>query len=257
MGLFGFGKASCSPPTVAKDTVAKDTAAKDTAAKGTVIKDVVACYQRLRSTRLHLSNELVARLSRDTLDEGARRLGILRDGTFVFDSEQEMSVLMDYCIYDVDHRGRNTVEQYLCDCPPDPDSDEMLCLQAMQHATYTLAAVVGIEPGVGCHVRNLHTEETRLLADVGLAQTARVGTLMATRLLDFGDFVTTSGAALPVGVLDDDALEEWQRKIRTGVNDDGSDPAPLIRACLEKGTSSRVQYGGANPRRRIDVGTSP
>lgn len=234
MGLFGFRKASFPQTTVSKD--------------------IVAHYQRLRPIRLRLNNELVRRLSRDVLNDGAKRIGILCGGTFVFDNEDEMSVLMDYCVYDVYRKGRNAVEQYLCDCPPDLDSDEMACLHAMQHATYALVAVFRIEPGVGCHVRNLFTEETRLLVDVGFSRTAQPGAVIATRLLDFGGFVATSGAALPVGILDNDELDEWQRKLREGADDDRFDPAPLIRTCLQRGASSRLRYEGMNTQRRSDVG---
>ena len=158
MDLFGFRKSS-SPET-------------------TVLKDIVAHYQHLRPIRLRLNNELVHRLSHDVLNDGARRIGILQDGIFVFENEDETSVLMDYCIYNVNRKGRNAVEQYLCDCPPDPDSDVMACLRAMQHATYALAAVLRVEPGVGCHVRNLFTDETRLLVDIGFSQTAQPGAII-------------------------------------------------------------------------------
>jgi hypothetical protein len=233
MGLFGFRKPSFSPTTDSKE--------------------IAAQYQRLRPIRLRLNNELVHRLSRDVLNEGAKKIGILRRGMFVFDNEDESSVLMDYCIYDVYHKGRNAIEQYLSDSPPDPNSDEMACLRAMQHATYALVVVLRVEPGAGCQIRNLYTGETRLLADIGFSKTAQPGTLMATRLLDFGGFVTTSGAALPLGILKNDELDEWQRKINAGADDD-SDPAPLIRGCLQRGASSRVRYETPNANRRSDVG---
>ena len=234
MNLFGFGKATPS--------------------RGTVLGDLVARYKRLRPIRLRLNNELVGRLSRDVLNDGAKRIGILRGGTFVFDSEDEASVLMDYCIYDVYRKGRNAVEQYLCDCPPDPESDEMECLRAMQHATYALVVIDRVEPGVGCHVRNMYTDETRLLVDMGLSKTARHGAMMATRLLDFGEYLATSGAALPLGVLGDDKLDDWQRKLRAGMDDIDRDPAPVIRACLERGASSNIRYEGVNANHRLDVG---
>ncbi|MEI8376722.1 MAG: hypothetical protein WCJ35_28240 [Planctomycetota bacterium] len=234
MGLFSFGKAT-SPKTM-------------------VFKDIVAHYQRLRPIRFRLNNEIVHRLSRDMLNDGAKKIGILRGGVFVFDNEDESSVLMDYCIHDVYRKGRNAVEQYFCDSPPDPDSDDMACLQAMRHATYALVAVLHVEPGVGCHVRNLYTEETRLLVDIGLSKTALAGAIIATRLLDFGDFIATGGAALPLGILSNNELDEWQRKLRAGVDHERSDPAPMIRACLQRGASSNIQYEGENDQRRSDAG---
>ena len=64
----------------------------------TLFEDVVTRYERLRPVRLRLNNELVRCLSRDVLNDGAEKIGILRSGTFVFDNEDETSVLMDYCI---------------------------------------------------------------------------------------------------------------------------------------------------------------
>ena len=233
MGLFGFGKTS-SP-------------------QAAVSKDIVVLYERLRLKRLRLNNELLARLSGDTIRDGAKRIGILRGGTIVFENEDETSVLMDYCIYEVYLNGRNAVGQYLRDCPPDPDSDEMICLHAMQNATYALVAVLSVERGVGCRVRNLFTDETRLLVDMGFSKTAKPGTVLATRLLDFGDWISTTGAALPLGVLDSDELDEWQQKFRMCLKDIHSDPAMLIRACLEKGASSNIRYEETGTHRRFDT----
>jgi hypothetical protein len=170
---------------------------------------------------------------------------MLRGDVIYFDNEDETSVLMDYCIYDVYRDGRNAVEQYLCDSPPDPDSEEMICLRAMQHASYSLVVVVQVEPGVGCHVRNLFTDETRLLVDMGFSRSAKPGAVMATRLLDFGDYIATGGAALPLGILDEKKLDEWVRRISAGVNVESFDPATLIRMCLEMGASSHVRYEDA------------
>ena len=75
MDLFGFCKGTSPEPTV--------------------FKDIVARYQHLRPIRLRLNNELVHRLSRDVLNEGAKKIGIYHDGTFVFENEDETSVLME------------------------------------------------------------------------------------------------------------------------------------------------------------------
>jgi len=234
MGLFGFGGTSSS--------------------KVQNQADIVARYQRLRPLRLRLNNKLVGRLSRDVLNKGAERLGLLRGDTFVFDDEGQMSVLMDYCIYDVRCEGRNAVDQYLRESPPDPDSEEMECLLAMQHATYGLVVVRRVERGIGCHVENLFTEESHLLLDTGLSQTAQDGLILATRVLDFGEFVTTSGVALPAGILNDDQLVEWQRELRSGRHEESLDPAVLIRQCLQSGASENVTYtervGRTGPKAR-------
>jgi hypothetical protein len=112
-------------------------------------KAIVELYQRRRPIRLRLNDALTRRLSKDEIQRGANQLGMLRGDVIYFDDEDQTSVLMDYCIYDVRRNGRNAIERYLCDSPPDPDSDEMVCLRAMQHATFALVVVQRVEAGVG------------------------------------------------------------------------------------------------------------
>lgn len=223
----------------------------------TAPQEAVRQHKRLRPVRMRLNNELVSRFSRDVIQEGARKLGMLNRGVVVLNTEDETSVLMDYCIYDVHRNGRNAVEQYLCDCPPDPDSDEMLCLRVMQHATYAVIVALGVEPGVGCRVRNLLTDEERLLVDMAFSKTGVPGMVLATRLWDFGSFITTSGAALPLGILDREEMDEWQRKFRVCGHGEHSDPAPLIRKCLEKGGASQVRFEGPSARSRPKTRRGP
>jgi hypothetical protein len=206
---------------------------------------------------MQINKKLVRRLPTDVLQEGAEKLGMFRGGRFVFDNEDQTSVLMDYCIYDVYRKGRNAVDHYLCDHSPDPESDELACLRAMQHTTFALIVVLDVEQGVGCHVRNLFTEETHLLIDMGLSVSAQRGAIIATRLLDYGEYVTTSGAALPLGILPEKELNDWQHKIGTGTHDDRFDPAPLIRECLHLGVSSNIIYAEPGTAHQPDAEDGP
>ena len=117
--------------------------------------EVISRYKHLRTVGRNLNHKLVERLSKDVLYEGGKKLGILQRNTLVFNSEDETSVLMDYCIYDVYRNGRNAVEQYLVDSAPTPESDEMACLRAMQKAVYSLFVVESVMRGFGATVRDL------------------------------------------------------------------------------------------------------
>jgi SEC-C motif len=206
---------------------------------------IISRYRRLRAACRDLNNSLVKRLSKDAMHVGGRKLGILRGDTFVFDTEDQTSVLMDYCLYDVRQKGRNIIEQYLMDSPPDPESDEMTCLRSMQQAIYSLFVVDSVEAGLGVSVRDLLSQEVFLVVDMGLGSTAQPGLVFASRLLHYDGFSMTGGAALPVAVLPADERDALTNNLSaaTTPDDDGYfDPAPIIRACLSKGSSSRVQY---------------
>lgn len=155
-------------------------------------------YKRIQQVGLRLNQKLVKTLSRETLDEGGRRLGMLRNGSIVLETEDEIAVLMDYCIYNCYSGGLNAVQRYLAESPPRADSEEMLLLRAYQNAYYSLFRVTGAEQGVGVTVRDAMRENTAFLMDVGMGSTARVGDAFAGRMIPMEDFLKTGGASLPL-----------------------------------------------------------
>ncbi|MEI7701624.1 MAG: SEC-C metal-binding domain-containing protein [Planctomycetia bacterium] len=208
-------------------------------------REALARYQKLRATSMKLNNRLVNRISKETLYEGARKLGILHGNTIVFDTKDESAVLMDYCIYNVREKGYNGIEQYLIDCPPDPKSDEMNCLQAMQRANYSLFVVESVARGFGVTVRDLLSQEVRLVVDIGFGNSAIPGLVLASRLLPHDGFSITGGAAVPAGVLTAAQRAALIKSLSAAITPDdngGFDPAPLISACLRGGGASRVRY---------------
>src|ERR1700682_3138384 len=86
-------------------------------------------YKQLRQVGLALNNQLVETLSTEDIHEGARTLGIFRNNTIVLDTEDQISVLMDFCLHDVRRDGMTAIDRYLGETPPPPDSDEMLLLR--------------------------------------------------------------------------------------------------------------------------------
>jgi len=207
--------------------------------------EIIARYKRLRSAGQKLCNQMVKTLSKEVLYEGGSQLGMYRNGALFFNNEDETCVLMDYCIYDVRQKGRNAVEQYLINSPPDPDSDAMAYLLSMQHAIYSFFIVESVERGLGVRVQDAFSNETLLVVDMGFGSTAKPGLLFATRLLPHEQFFMTSGAALPIGVLPAAQRSALTKELAAAAAPDADgyfDPAPLIRSCLAAGCSSHIKY---------------
>ncbi len=224
--------------------------------------DLLARYKRVRQVSLKINTKLVESLSRDVLYEGGRKLGILKGKTLCFETQDQSSVLMDYCIYDVRRNGSNAVEQYLISFPPDAESAELNYLQTMQRAVYSLFIVETVERGLGVTVRDLRTNETHLVVDIGFAGSAVPGLIIASRLIFLDDFAMTGGAALPVGVPPPAQREELTRlllSVAAPAKDGSFDPARLIRCCLEQGSSSNIMYeepGQRSGRERLQPPSS-
>ncbi|MCI0461510.1 MAG: SEC-C domain-containing protein, partial [Gemmataceae bacterium] len=183
----------------------------------------------------------------------------------VLDSEDQIAVLMDYCIYEVRRRGRTAFEQYLADSPPAPDSDEMVLLKAMQQAHHSLFLVEAAERGVGVTVRDLLRGDTHFIMDVGFSQTAQPGLVLAFRITSPENFSMTTGAALPVGMLPQNDREAWLHPLLKRLKRaDFSNVTPqeatevtttLIRTCLERGAAEHVAY--AEPGKGKSPGRAP
>jgi hypothetical protein len=159
----------------------------------------LARYLRLREAGKQVAHALVESLSKDVMDEGGETLGILKRGVLVFDSEEEMSLLMDFCIHDIRRGGQNAVERMLARAPYPAGSDQAIFLEALKDAHFSLFLVEGTEPGAGVHVRDLARDECFLLYDVGFSRTAQPDLLIAFRVIRPDNLPMTTGTAVPLG----------------------------------------------------------
>jgi hypothetical protein len=220
--------------------------------------DLLDRYKRIREVRFRLNNLLVETIPKQTMEDCARKLGLYRRGTLVFGSEDEMAVLMDYCIYQAEADGRNLVAKYLENSPPPADSEEMSALHAMTEAYYSLFQVTDLEQGVGVAVQDLLRDETGFIMDIGFGSTASRRLTLATRVFPFEGVLTTGGAALPVDpAVGKRIFSELAKKKQTPETFDFKRITPqqeaelaalIIRTCLSSGMSSHVAYAEPGAR---------
>jgi hypothetical protein len=218
------------------------------------LADLVARYLRFREIGKKLNDVLVAKLSRDVLEEGGRDLGFLRKGVFVFDSEDESAILMDYCIYNVLRQDRNQVQIFLAQNSPPEGSDEALLWHAMTKAWYSIFAVEKVEPGAGVRVQDVFRHTEHLLLDIGFGQSAAPGYLLGSRVKPMDGFIMTTGAALPLtgDVARGATLIGELTKVFFGKNSaslgqmaarqEKELARAIISAALSRGASSRIRY---------------
>lgn len=213
---------------------------------------LVSHYKEIRRIICDLQNgALLNYISKKTLDVCGKKLGVLKNNTFILDDMDQMGVVMDYCIYDHREDGLNAVTRYKADSQLDPDSEEYKVVNAMSESFYMLVQVEEVQPGIGAIVNDLMGDRQFLLVDMGLGRTAAKGMVIATRLLPFEYFVTTSGAVLPV---DRETLEEifdyaFQHYgtedgeyIEVDIRQRADLTAAIIRICLEANASDYIQY---------------
>jgi hypothetical protein len=219
---------------------------------------LLADYQRLREVSRALHNRLIKVLPKQTLTEGAERLGLLSPGpgrhgedVLLLDDEYEISVLMDYCLYHGRQDGRTVIDQALADAPPAAGTEELLLLQAMQEARYSVFAVEETAPGVGVQVRDILRDESLFLVDIGFSQTADPGLVLAGNVISLPGLTMTTGAMLPVDhTILEDLLTHLPVHFATATIEQFRQLSPkdqselagsVIRACLAGGAASYVE----------------
>jgi len=212
---------------------------------------VMARYEKLRTLGRNLNNKLIKRVSREAIMESAKKLGIIEDGVLVFENEEEISILMDYCIYDFRADGRNAIDRYLVESPPSVGSDEYLLLKAMARSRFSLFQVEDIVQGLGVVVQDLLGRDAFLIVDINLSRTAPKGIVLAARIISPETFHMTSGAFLVVSrdvlLRLAEALSERFGKpledyARLSFEQNSELSALVIRTCLEGGASHQVVY---------------
>lgn len=214
--------------------------------------EILPLYRRLREAAFHFNNRLVQKIPKTTMDESARILGLMSHGIINFESESEIAVLADYCVYYPDSAGRNLATETWENLPPPIGSDERTILEAMTHAYYSIFEILEVERGVGVSVQDRLRGGTDFIADVGIGTSSQRGLLLATRVLPLGRFLMTGGAGL---ILDQPTFTRVSQDLaRAGFNPETFDfsqitpqqeagvAALVIRRIRAAGLSSRVGY---------------
>lgn len=211
-------------------------------------------YKRLRAAGLELNRHLAKELPRAALAECGKKLGLYRQGTLVFGSEHEVSVLYEYCLYNFRRGGKNVIERYRMLSPPPPQSTEMVLLGAMLKAYYSLFMATEIHDGMGAELHDVLRDAPITLLDIALGGTMSPGQFIAGRVLPFGEFQTFSGAPIPVSeAVFEEHLSPIVFKFMQHQKTDGSGrlfspsqeaafSAQVIRTALQAGAMDNMAY---------------
>ncbi len=206
----------------------------------------------LRRTASHtLNGELFRSVSKASMNEAARRLGILRKGTIVFDNESEMAIFSDACLYEVYVGGENAIARMLRNAPPPEGSFEREVLEAMSRTRYSIFVPTEMRPGVGAKLHDLIGGSDAFVVDRGISTS--LPTVLAVRLYGFDEFSMSSGAALPLASEDiaHEALSEVLRRYPDLTPERFANAAPSVRSdiffaitriLLGRGQSRHVRF---------------
>lgn len=205
-------------------------------------------YQILRTIGRDLNTKLVRQLPKYAIEECGKKLGIYKHGTLVIGGEDELSVLMDYCIFHFRRNNVNIVSRYLALSPPDEDSIEMSLLQSMLKSYYSLFVVIGIISGKGLILSDILRNTEIFITDIGLSNSASLRMIFAGNILPIDRFYMTSGAFLPIPdslfiEKIDLIIDKFYKEDNVlSQNQEAAFSAQVIRIALQAGVIENMNY---------------
>jgi hypothetical protein len=154
-------------------------------------------YIRLRAVNKKINAELPGFLHKNEISRCAKDLGCLQKKTLVLNSEDDLSVLMDYCIHNPSGK-KSCIDSYIERSSFEPVSDEMMLLKALRESFFSILQVNSTEKGYLCHVEDILRGQNITLLDIGLGSSAPPGTLVAARLIKMpaSRYYMTTGAPM-------------------------------------------------------------
>jgi hypothetical protein len=185
-------------------------------------------YEEHREVGRELNSKLMdSYLNHDILMESARLLGIVgEDDTLVFDTDEEMSIMMDFALNDYQQQGRTAVEVAWenQDWENEMEKDHLEGLLRSYTSLFKVTAVNSSENII--EIMDVLNKKSTKFIDIGFSKTATQGLLVFFRLVPYENFNATSGVSFAYRGDIEDHLQTVYRGVKKNIE---SRPEPVKR----------------------------
>ncbi len=192
-------------------------------------------YKQLSKIRETVNHDLFRHIPKNSLIKFGKELGLVKKKTFVFKSEYEGYVLVDYAIHNNRKDSKNIPQILLEKGYYEVGTDKHTLLSALANARYTIILVEDIIKNVGVEVKDIEDNKF-LLMDIGFSNSAEIGTVLATRIINPENLHMTTGAALVINQTE--TIETINRRLQNLLGeryeDDYIDLSPSLKYKAEK-----------------------
>ena len=213
---------------------------------GTGRDEVLTRYRRLRAISTRHHTEAMKFFSRPALLEQARHLGLTMGKTLAAESLDELTLAFDLAIHTARPGHSRAIDRYARAAGPQPGSEELVVLEAMRQARFSVWRAGRRHEMAGLIVQDLLRQDEAWLVDEALEQSAPEGMTMAMRLCTPDAFAMTSGIIVPVGrEVMEEVLDEVLPRVRgepDQVADDRRFATAVYRMAVAKGLMRRVSF---------------
>ena len=158
-------------------------------------KQLISKYKQYRKIATDLTDKIAEELTTpEDLRAVGRLMGILREKTFVFESEEEFNFLNDFRLFEYLSDGKNFIQRYQeKEYQLDEKQTEVINASILSYTS--LFKIIKADPESATITLNdlLNNEQEIEIININLSQTAQIDLLIFTRIMPFSDFNMTSG----------------------------------------------------------------
>ena len=156
-------------------------------------------------------------------------LGLYDAGKLVFQSETEVSVMMDFSLAEKLYNGKSIIDLELA-AQHDIDDERRTILEAVRTGYTSLFEVLSSDPeGHTINLYDLLRDDDKEIIDINLSQSIEKGRLLFFRFLSFREFSMTSGVSFAFGSKEKEVLlRRYRVELRTRFTIDKSATRFLI-----------------------------
>lgn len=173
-----------------------------------------ADYVEIRRAVFDLHTLILKNPNLDEIKTCAKHLGLWHHKTVSYKNDTELELLMDYRVYAYRPNGFNMAEKYLRLNKAKLSDYQQALLAKMRLARYAVYQVEATNGTDTVTVTDVFIKNQFELVDLQLAKTATTGKVIASHVIDLGEFAIQSGALLPLNralLQDDEVINVLER----------------------------------------------
>lgn len=191
-------------------------------------------------------------LDKETIQRSASRLGILQgDSSLLINTEHESKLFFDYCIYQHKQGDLSGIQRSFKTFSKLYDKERFEVFETASQGYFTYLDIIDFVGEDGLVVYDRLRDTSHLMVDNGLNKVAKSlhYYTLVTHVMDFKDFLVTTGAPTPVPVHTESGLkvqrrfEAYLRFVKNGnvsVKEEKQYITDLYKICLHEDITGKV-----------------
>ena len=232
-------------------------------------EEQVKRYRNIRQMLQDLYPKFVACLDKESINRSGSRLGILQGDSLLINTEHESNLFFDYCIYQHKQGDCSGIQKSFKTFAKLYTKEWFEVFEIASQGYFAYLDIIDFVDEDGLVVYDRLRDTLHLMVDTGLNKVAKSlhYYTLVTHVMDFKDFLVTTGASTPVPIHTESGLkvqrrfEEYLRLANNGkvsVKEEKQYITDLYKICLHeditgKVSSPLVPFGKEELEKRIGV----